>query len=291
MSKSFEKYQKRRLRASYFSVVLSITLVLMLVGFLGLILLKYNKISAYFKEQVKLTVYVNDNALQEDVKAIAVLLKSKKYTQKIIYKSKYTAAKEFSKEVGEDFVSFLGTNPLKSYYEVTLNADFVDSKQLKQIKKSLEDEVYVDEAAYNDVLVDLLTENIKSIGSWIMIVVGVLTIFAFLLMNSAVRLSIYSNRFIIKTMQMVGATKAFIRKPFIMNSVKLGLVGATIATVVFLLVCARLDTALPALRILSEWSVLFLVVLVIYVSGVLITTVSAFLATQRFLNLKVDDLY
>ena len=291
MSKSFEKYQKRRLQASYLSVVLSITMVLLMIGFLGLTVLKYRNLSGYFKEKVSITLYLKNNISDKQQTELKKFLADKDYTNKIRFVSKKQAAEEFSKDIGEDFLSFLGDNPLKSYYEIRLKADFVNPAQLVYIKKELEKNDFIEEAAYDAPLVDLLTKNIKTIGFWLIVGASVLAFISVLLLNSSIRLSIYSKRFTIKTMQMVGATKSFIRKPFILGSVRLGLAGAFFASAILLGICYKINHKLPALALLEDVKVLALVVGGIFASAIIITAASAFMATQRFLRLKTDQLY
>lgn len=291
MSKSFEKYQKRRLQASYLSVVLSITLVLLMVGFLGLTVLKYRNLSGYFKEKVSVTLYLKNNISTKEQTALKKFLTEKDFTNSIRFVSKAQAAKEFSKDIGEDFLSFLGDNPLKSYYEIRLKADFVSPAQLIYIKKELEKNEFIEEAAYDAPLVDLLTKNIKTIGFWLVVGASVLAFIAVLLLNSSIRLSIYSKRFTIKTMQMVGATKSFIRRPFILGSMRLGLLGAFFASAILLGVCYKVNDKLPALALLEDVKVLAFVIGGVFMSAILITAISAFMATQRFLRLKTDQLY
>ncbi|NIJ44413.1 cell division transport system permease protein [Wenyingzhuangia heitensis] len=291
MSKSFEKYQKRRLLASYLSVVLSITMVLLMVGFLGLTVLKYRNLSGYFKEKVSVTLYLKNNIKDTDKKGLETFLKEKEYVNKVNFVSKKQAAEEFSKDIGEDFLTFLGDNPLKSYYEIGLKADFVNPAQLVYISKELEKNAFIDEVAYDAPLIDLLTKNIKSIGFWLMVGASVLAFIAILLLNSSIRLSIYSKRFTIKTMQMVGATKSFIRKPFIWSSVRLGLIGAFLASAILIGFCYKVNDKLPALALLEDKQVLVLVVGGVFTVALFITAFSSFLATQRFLRLKTDQLY
>ncbi len=291
MSTSFEKYQKRRLLASYLSVILSITMVLLMLSFLGLTVLKYRKLSSYFKEKVAVTLYLKNKMNKEDSKELKKFLEEKEYINTLSFISKKQAAIAFSKDIGEDFLTFLGENPLKSYYEVGLKADFVSPAQLVYITKELEKNKFIEEAAYDAPLVDLLTKNIKTIGFWLIVGASVLAFIAILLLNSSIRLSIYSKRFTIKTMQMVGATKSFIRKPFIWASVRLGFVGAFIASLLLLVFCYKVNNKLPALELLEDKQVLGIVIGGIFFISFVITVFSSFLATQRFLRLKTNQLY
>jgi len=291
MSTSFEKYQKRRLLASYLSVVLSITMVLLMLGFLGLTVLKYRNLSGYFKEKVVITLYLKNKMSKKELGDLKNILEKKEYINTLSFVSKKQAAVEFSKDIGEDFLTFLGENPLKSYYQVGLKADFVSPAQLVFITKELEKNKFIEEAAYDAPLVDLLTKNIKTIGLWLIVGASVLAFIAILLLNSSIRLSIYSKRFTIKTMQMVGATKSFIRKPFIWTSVRLGLVGAFIASLLLLAFCYKVDNKLPALELLDDKQVLGIVIGGVFFVSFVITAFSSFLATQRFLRLKTNQLY
>ncbi len=291
MSKSFEKYQKRRLLTSYLSVVLSITMVLLMVGLLGLTVLKYRNLSSYFKEKVSVTLYLKNNLKELEKTGLEKYLQGKEYVNKINFVSKKQAAIDFSKDIGEDFLTFLGDNPLKSYYEIGLKADFVSSGQLIYIAKELEKNAFIDEVAYDAPLIDLLTKNIKTIGFWLVVGASVLAFIAILLLNSSIRLSIYAKRFTIKTMQMVGATKSFIRKPFIWTSIRLGLLGALFASLIILVLCYKVNDKLPALALLEDTQVLAMVIGGVFGVAILITIFSSFLATQRFLRLKTDQLY
>ncbi len=291
MSKSFEKYQKRRLLASYVSVILSITMVLLMVGFLGLTVLKYRNLSGYFKEKVSVTLYLKNNLEEAKRTELKTYLQEKEYVNKINFVSRKQAAEDFSKDIGEDFLTFLGDNPLKSYYEIGLKADFVSPAQLVYIAKELEKNTFIDEVAYDAPLVDLLTKNIKTIGFWLVVGASVLAFIAILLLNSSIRLSIYAKRFTIKTMQMVGATKSFIRKPFIWTSIRLGLVGALFASLLILAFCYKVNDKLPALALLEDTQVLGMVIGGVFLVAIVITLFSSFLATQRFLRLKTDQLY
>ena len=150
---------------------------------------------------------------------------------------------------------------------------------------------FISDIVYDKHLVDLVNDNIKKITFWILVITGFLALIAVLLINSSMRLSIYSNRFIIKTMQMVGATKSFIRKPFIMRSIKLGVVGALLAIVAIIGVLFYIDANFPKLGILDDQLMIGAVLLGVLVLGVLISWFSTFFATQKFLNLRTDDLY
>ncbi len=291
MASSFEKFQRRRLISSYFSVVLSIALVLFLLGVLGLLVLNSKKVADHFKEQIALTIYLKDEAKEVEIKQLEKTLTLAEYTKSTRFVSKEEAAEEHSKEIGENFMDFLGYNPLQNSIDVYLKADFVDANRVKEIADELTAKDFVDEVNYDQPLISLLNDNIKKISLWIIVICGVFTLIAVLLINSAIRLSVYSKRFTIKTMQMVGATKGFIRRPFIWLSMKLGMVGAVIALAGMAAVLYYLNETFPELEILADTVILGILFVGVFAASVVITWFSTFLATQRFLNLRTDELY
>ncbi len=291
MASSFEKYQKRRLISSYFSVVLSISLVLFLLGLLGLFLINSSQLSRYFKEQIPVSIYLKDSAKEVEIDQLRQSLEMADYTKSATYVSKEEAAEQHIETIGEDYLEFLGYNPLQNSIDVELLAEFVSSAQLKDIANEISAKDFVAEVEYDELLVELFDKNIKVITFYILIFSAIFLVIAVLLINSSIRLSVYAKRFTIKTMQMVGATKRFIRRPFLWKSIRLGLIGAVIAMVGVTFVLYLLDKAWPQLELLSDKILLGGLFVFILVMAVLITWVSTFFATQRFLNLRTDELY
>ncbi len=291
MASSFEKYQKRRLITSYFSVVISIALVLFLVGLLALLVLNTKKVADHFKEQIALSIYLKDTAKEVEIDQLQKSLALAEYTKSIEFVSKEEAAKDYSKEIGEDFMEFLGYNPLQNSIDVYFNADYVSETKVAEISRDLGEKEFVDEIVYDKPLIALLNDNIKRLSFWILAVSGLLTFIAVLLINSSIRLSVYAKRFTIKTMQMVGATKRFIRRPFILKSVKLGIIGSSISLIGMAVVLYYLDKSFPELNLISDEILLAGIFAGVLVLGILISWLSTFFATQRFLNLKTDELY
>jgi len=291
MSKSFENYQKRKLISSYFSVVLSIALVLFLLGVLGLLVLNTKKMADHFKEQITISVFLKDSAKEVEINQMQKSLSMAAYSKNATYVSKEEAAQQHTEEIGENFQDFLGYNPLKNSIDVQLNADFVTPEKMEEIAGEISKKGYVDEVSYDKPLVGLLTENVKKIGFWLLVASGIFTFIAVLLINSSIRLSIYSKRFIIKTMQMVGATKTFIRKPFILNNIKLGILGSIIAILALSGVLYYLNENFKELGLLENPTILMVLLASVLVLGVLISFISTYFATQRFLNLRTDELY
>ena len=291
MSSSYDKFQKRRLISSYFSVILSVFLVLFLVGILGLFVLNSKKLSDDFKEQIAMTVFFKSEANDTVLKAFEAELKTAKFVKSSVFVSKDAAAKVHTEIIGEDFMTFLGANPLQNSFDIHLKADFIDAKNIRRIENKLRENPMISDIVYDKQLVNLVNDNIKKVSFWILIISGFLTLVAVLLINSSMRLSIHSNRFIIKTMQMVGATKSFIRKPFIWRSIKLGMIGSALAVLALIGTLIYLNTSFPNLGILDNQLMIALVLLGVVAVGILITWISTYFATQRFLNLRTDDLY
>ena len=291
MSTSFEKHQKRRLISSYFSVVTSITLVLFLLGMLGLLVLNAKSISDNFKEQVVLTIYLEDTSKGVEIKQLEKSLTFSQYVKQTEFVSKESAADFMKLEYGEDFLDDIGYNPLKNSIQVNLKADYVTARRLDSISESILKKNFVEDIKYDKDLVSLMNSNVKKISFWILIISVIFTAIAVLLINSSLRLAVYSKRFSIKTMQMVGATKKFIRRPFIWRSVRLGIIGSLIAVSAMAIALYYLNIAFPEFQMTKNKVSTGTLFASIFSIGILITWWSTFFATQRFLNLKTDQLY
>jgi len=291
MSKSFEKYQKRRLRSSYISVIISISLVLFLLGLLGLLVLNTKKVSNYFKEQAAITLFLKNEVKKESLLNLQVSIDEEPYTKGTKFISKEEAAEIYKKENGEDFMDFLGYNPLQNSIDINLNADFVTPEKMNEIEEKYKNNQFVSDVSYDKPLIELLTKNVKRISLFILIFSGLATLIVVVLINSSIRLSVYSKRFTIKTMQMVGATKRFIRKPFIWRSVRLGIVGAILALIGLAVVLFYFNKQFPEFGIIDDRIEIASLFGLVFLIGILITWLSTFFATQRFLNLRTDELY
>jgi len=238
-----------------------------------------------------MTIYINDTAKDVEVNQLKKSLAMADYTKEALYVSKEEAADFMKAETGEDFMDFVGYNPLKNSIDVYLKADYVTTEQLTEITESLSNKAFIEEIRYDNDLVELMNDNVKKITFWVLIISGLFTLIAVLLINSSIRLAVYSKRFIIKTMQMVGATKSFIRKPFVWQSVQLGVIGAIIALIGMAIVLYYLDLTFPELELLRNTVSIIALFVGVFILGIVITWISTFIATQRFLNLKTDQLY
>lgn len=291
MSFNFDSYQKRRLRSSYFSVVISIALVLFMVGFLGLVLLKSTQVANHFKEEVVITLFLKNDTSKNQIENLRSSLIKEIFTRKIVYISKDDAAKFYAEDLGEDFVNYLGTNPLKNSIDIYLNPGFVTPEKMGEIADRFKDNSYVFEVSYDKPLVTFLTQNIQRVSFWLFVISSFFGLIALILINSSIRLSVYSKRFNIKTMQMVGATKSFIRKPFIWNGIQLGFIGAILSLIGLGVVIYYIDQKIPSLQLTTDYTTLAYLGGGILIIAFVISWLSTFFATQRFLNLQTEKLY
>ena len=291
MSFNFDSYQKRRLRSSYFSVVISIALVLFMVGFLGLVLLKSTQVANHFKEEVVITLFLKNDTSNNQIENLRSSLIKEIFTRKIVYISKDDAAKFYAEDLGEDFVNYLGTNPLKNSIDIYLNPGFVTPEKMGEIAERFKDNSYVFEVSYDKPLVTFLTQNIQRVSFWLFVISSFFGLIALILINSSIRLSVYSKRFNIKTMQMVGATKSFIRKPFIWNGIQLGFIGAILSLIGLGVVIYYIDQKIPTLQLTTDYTTLAYLGGGILIIAFVISWLSTFFATQRFLNLQTEKLY
>ena len=291
MASKFDSYHKRRLRSSYFSVVLSISLVLFMIGILGLVLLKSESVANQLKEEIAVTLFLKDEVKKKQIETLCSYLQKEEFTKNIVFLSKEAAAKSYSKDLGEDFVSYLGTNPLKNSMDIYLKANFVAPDKIQAIANRFQENAFVFEVSYDSLLVNSLTTNIQKISFWLLVICAFFGLIAILLINSSIRLSIYAKRFNIKTMQMVGATKSFIRIPFIWNSIRLGMIGALLSLAGLVAAVYSIDQKITTLQLMTDYKTLAYIGVGMIAMAFLITWVSTFLATQRFLNLQTEELY
>lgn len=289
MSSYIARYEKRRLRSSYVSVALSITVVLLLVGLLCTIVFNASKLGNYFKEQLVVTAYLSPTVKDVEKAQLIKGFEVSEQIAKVEFISKEEAARLYSEEIGQDFVQFLGFNPLRDGLEVSLKAPFVSVSQIERLVQDLTDKPFVEEVIYDTELLGLLESNFVGIQKALLIGAGFLLLFSIILINSSIRLSIYSKRLVIKTLRLVGAKKAFIRWPFIWINLRLGLLGATLASATLVAIYSELDSRFPKLALSNDVTAVSGIIALLYVMGVLITVLSTYLATSRFLTLKATN--
>ncbi|MDA9241796.1 permease-like cell division protein FtsX [Flavobacteriaceae bacterium] len=283
--------KNKRLLSSYFSVVLSISIVLFMMGAFFLIAFNASKISDDFKEKIPITIYLKNDAKKIEIEQLIKKLNLKDYTNSINYISKEKGAEILINEIGEDFIEFYGTNPLLNSIDVFLKSEFVTTLVFDEISNELNNTDFIDEIIYDAPLISLINDNINKIKYWILGIAMFFLIISILVINSSIRLSIYSNRINIKTMQMVGATRRFIRKPFISTHVKLGLIGSLIAITLLSSSLYYIQNNFEYFNFESEIPLIILMFAAISVFSIIITYLCTFFATQRFLKIKIEQLY
>ena len=286
-----QKISKRKLRTSYLSTIVSISLVLFMLGLLGMILLNTKKLSDYVKENIEITVFLKDNLKDPEIEQMKKSLDASPGVKSTEYITKELAAKRLKDDLGEDFVSFLGYNPLLPSIDIRLHAVYANPDSLRKIEKTLTQDRMVKEVYYQKSLVNLVNDNLKSIGLVIIIFSGLLALIAVALINNTSRLSLYSKRFLIKSMQLVGATQSFIRRPFVKKGISHGLYGALIANVLLSGVMYLAQQQLPELFDIQDVNLIGTLFLAVAITGILISWVSTSFAVRKYLRLKMDDLY
>lgn len=282
---------KRRLRSAYVTSVLSISLVLFMIGLVGLLLLNTKKVSDYVKENIGFSVIIKDNTKEVDIIHLQKLLDARPFVKSTKYITKEEAARELKEELGEDFISFLGYNPLLASIDVRLYAAYANADSIAKIELEIQGYPQVKELYYQKSLVHLVNDNVKKISLIIMAFSCLLFFIAVTLINNTVRLAIYAKRFIIHTMQLVGATRAYIRKPFLTTSVATGILGALIAIGLLAITVYFAEQEMSGIITLQDIDILVFLFLLILLLGVIINFVSSYLAVNKYLHIKIDKLY
>jgi len=289
-STNYDNINKNRLRSNLFSIFIIISSVLFLLGLLGLIFVKTNNIGNYFKEQVVIGIYFDENTNDIQIKQLEKLLTLNQSLAEIKYISKADAIEIFTEEIGEDFTTFLGFNPLLSSLNINYKGEEFDSKSVDNFILNLKNNYdFIESVEYDKPLIDLLNSNFKKIGIWIITLGIVFLVICYLLINNSIKLSIYSKRHIIKTMQLVGATKRFIRFPFIITYLKLGLISSFFSISLLFILIYQINIRFKELELLKDSGDIIMVLIFTLIFGILSSVISSYLVTQKYLNLKTRE--
>lgn len=291
MSTAPDKFTRRRLRSSYLSVIISIALVLFVLGLFGMLVLNAHAIADHVRENFAITVELKNDAPEVEVRQFQKQLELAPYVKSTEYISKDEAAKELKKELDEDFMDFLGYNPLLNSIDIRLKANYVNEDQLAYLDKEFRKNDFVDDVVYDKPLIQMMNDNIERIGIFLIAGSIILALIAIALINSSIRLSIYSRRFLIKTMQLVGATKGFIRKPFIWRSFRHGIYGSLIAGILLIGVFYYITRKIPDFAQLANPITQLILLAGIFVAGIIISMSCTFFAMRKYLKLTTDQLY
>lgn len=286
-----ERLNRRRLRTSYFSVVVSMSLVLFTMGVLGIIVFNAKRIADHVKENFVVTVMLKPEVKDVELRQFQKELELEPYVKSTEYISKEEAAEMLKEDLDEDFLEFLGFNPLSNSIEVHFHADFATEEILEEFSQLAHQNRMVEEVVYDKPLIKLMNDNIQKLSLGILILSTLLALVAVALINSSIRLSIYARRFTINTMQLVGATRSFIRKPFLMRSMQLGFLGGLIAVFLLATLLYFTDKNIPELALFADLQSLGIIVLAIFFIGIFLSWLFTFLAVRKYLNLRTEDLY
>lgn len=281
----------KKTKSIYISTVFGIAMVLLMIGLLGLILVHANKLSRYVKENLVLNIYLDEGAHETDVLQLQKQLDVNPIVKQTQYVSKELAARNLQKDLGEDFVKFLGYNPLSQSLDVSLKAEYANNVSIEKFKTELLKNPLIKEVKYEQPLVDVINQNLTNISLVILAFTLIFVILSVALINNTIRLAIYSQRFLIKSMQLVGATKNFIRKPFILYGIWHGLLGALIAIVILMGTLYVAQKEIPDLIILQDYTEFGIVFVLVIGLGIFISGFSTFLAVNKYLRLKIYNLY
>jgi cell division transport system permease protein len=284
-------YSKTRLRSSYLTLIISVSLVLFLLGVLGLVLINARELSDYLRESLSFSIMLDDEAKEPDIRMLQKDLDAKAYVKSTEYVSKDAAAVKMKKELGEDFINFLGENPLPPTIDVYLYASYTNPDSVSKIEKYVREYPFVKEVYVQESLLFLINENVRKISFFLLIMSTFLFLIALTIINNTIRLSIYSRRFLIRTMQLVGATRGFIRRPFIIQSALQGLLAALVAMGLLLGLLYLIEKEFLLLFSFESTYLLVLLGASIIITGVLINIISTFFSVNRYLSISEDQLY
>jgi len=282
---------RRRLTASYITSVVSFTLVLFMLGLLGILVLNARKLSDYVKENVGISVYLKDDTREVDIFNLQKTLDSKKYVKETRYITREEAAADFQKELGQDFVEFLGYNPLPSSIDVKLHADYANPDSFAVLEKAFRTYPQVADVAYQKDLIYAVNLNVRKISLFILVFSILLALIALTLFSNTIRLAVYSKRFIIRTMQLVGAHHYLIRRPFLVSGITQGLIAALLAVVLMAVSLYFAERQLEGLFSFQDFGILGILSGIILLVGVLLAWLSTLFSVNKYLNMKRDNLY
>lgn len=291
MTNREEKIIGRRLKTSYITTVASITLVLFVLGLLGVTILFTRQLSDHVKENIEFTIFLHNSAGLSEITGLQQSLDAMGAVKSTEYISKEQAAEALMQELGEDFVEFLGYNPLSSSVIARLNASYANPDSLAVFETMIMKQSMVAEVDYQKDLVHLVNENIRRIGFGMLVFSALLVMIASALINNTIRLGVFSKRFLIKSMQLVGATQSFIRKPFIKKGLLQGLLSAIVSNILLVICLYAIQKKVPGLYLFDDLILLSALMLVVILLGIIISWISTYFAVRKYLNVKTDSLY
>jgi cell division transport system permease protein len=288
MAAKSSEISKTRLTGSYLSVTISITLVIFMLGLIGLLIVNAGRLSDYAKENIEISVFLNNDEKEMDIIRLQKELDASAFVIETIYVSKEEAARMLKDELGEDFESYLGYNPLPPSIDIKLSANYANIDSIAVIESQLKKNPLVKEVFYQKSLVNLVNDNVKKISIVLFIFSLLFFFISIALINNAIRLAFYSKRFTINTMQLVGATPAFIQKPFIIKSSFFGALASLIAVFLMTVSIYLIQSSFEGIVLFKDKFIIFSLMFII---GVLISGLSTYFSVNKFLKMKTNQLY
>lgn len=288
---SNDKKIKRRIRNAYFVSTVSIALVLFLLGAVGYLILNARKASDTLKENVTVSVLLKDGLEDASRKEMSAKLSDRKEVKDVKYISKDEAAEDFRSYIGSDFVGFLDENPLPASFELTLRADYSEPDSIKILDKEVQSWAGVDDILYQEVIIEQVTKNIHKFNLILIFFGGTLLLISLILINNTIRMAIFSRRFIINTMKLVGATKGFIMRPFLGRSVLQGIYAGLIASLMIVGVVYGLNHGLPEVGFITDLHILGIILAAVMVMGILISLLFTYWAVSKYVRLNSSQIH
>ena len=284
-----KNYKNRRLIASYTSVVIIMSIVLFLLGLFGIFFITSKSIINSFKEKLTISVFFNENAKEIDITQFKNEVLMSDYISNLKYISKEDAVLIMKEDYGDDFIKDLGYNPLVNSADIALRNQYVTSYKIDSISKIIEQKDFVDEVIYDKDLINMINENIAKVTFWFIPIISFLILITFLIINSSIRLSIFSKRELIKTMQLVGAEKSFIRKPFIKTNLVLSLISSIISIILISFLIYYLNLNIDIIENIN-FNLIYILFISLVIFGFTISFFSTYFATQNILKIKSESL-
>ena len=291
MASNDNKIMRRRLANAYLSSVISISLVLFLVGLASLLLVNAKGVSDYFKENMQVSVMMKQTVSDEEALEFRDDLEKERFIKSAVFISREQGERELADQLGDDFLDIFETSPIPASIDVTLNADYVSADSLEVVKGEIAASPLVDEVVYQKSLVDALNANLNRISMIIAVFVALLLFISYVLINNTVRLNVFARRFTIHTMKLVGATRSFIRAPFLVQSAFQGVFAAFIAIIALLAVLYFMRSGFEQLFEIFRLDLLLAVMGIVIVSGLAICLLSTWFVVNKLVSLKKDELY
>lgn len=291
MGKRDNKLMRRRLVNAYMSSVISISLVLLLVGVACMLLLNAGSVSDYFKENMGVSVILKPDVTEDQALAFQDRLEDERFVKSVTFISREQGEEEMKQMLGEDFLDVFETSPIPFSLDINLGASYVSSDSLEVVKGEIQKSVLVDEVNYQETLVDAMNSNFRKISIFLAVIILLLLFVSFVLINNTVRVSVFARRFTIHTMKLVGASRSFIRRPFLWQAAAQGVVSAIVANAVLWGLLSMLKNRFGYLAEVLSIDIVLLVMGIVLVTGLLLCVVSTYFVVNKLVALGKDDLY